>query len=446
MPPSIAGNPPEERVEKLQQFWELVTAPYHQWQFPTMPAGRSASGNGNGDFATLPSQLEPLGYGNDDTALLKGDAARSLLNQWSAARALSLGAPGFFAPRPLTPWLSPNGSIEATSYYDTRPLRTTLERLVDFDRINSGAMRLSVGAVNVRTGNFVYFDSTTHHIRPEHVMASGALPPGFPAIEIDGEHYWDGGLISNTPLRWLVENEPHRDTLAFQVDLWSSRGEAPRNMAQVQTRQKEIQYSSRTRAESDRFREIQVLRNALSRLIEKLPDELAASPEVAVFGLRRIPRSGIDPTRLSIEGIRRRRQRLRVFAPEHGGSLAGGLSRHHPHAEASRSARTSTQPRRHLHVRCRRARPRIIPPAIWYRAILGVSHEGNRRARARLLHAAEALHARPVVAELVVLQLSSNPISGAPARRAVALGSGRARRADGGPSQSTSGRWASSSR
>jgi NTE family protein len=279
----IAGNPPEQRVEKLREFWELVTSPYPKWQFPRMPSGRPVTSDDNRSFAALLSQLEPLGYGNDFIPLLKGDAARTLLNQWSAARALSLGASGFFAPRPLTPWLWPHGSIEATSYYDTRPLRTTLERLVDFDRINSGAMRFSVGAVNVRTGNFVYFDSTTHRIRPEHVMASGALPPGFPAIEIDGEHYWDGGLISNTPLRWVVENEPQRDTLAFQVDLWPSRGELPRNMAQVPTRQKEIQYSSRTRAESDRFREIQVLRNALSRLIEKLPEELAASPEVAIL-------------------------------------------------------------------------------------------------------------------------------------------------------------------
>jgi NTE family protein len=247
----IAGNPPDERVEKLRQFWEIVTS--------------------------------PLGYGGDVTALLKGDAARSVLNQWSACRALTAGASGFFEPRPLTPWLWPRGSIEATSYYDTRQLRTTLERLVDFDRINSGEMRLSVGAVNVRTGNFVYFDTTTHHIRPEHVMASGALPPGFPAVEIDGEHYWDGGLVSNTPLRWVVENEPERDTLAFQVDLWSSRGELPRNMAQVPTRQKEIQYSSRTRAESNRFREMQILRSALSRLIEKLPEELAASPEVEIL-------------------------------------------------------------------------------------------------------------------------------------------------------------------
>lgn len=279
----IAGNPPEERVGKLRQFWELATSPHPQWPFQSIPAGRPVSANDHGDFAPWLSQLEPSRHDNDYAALFKGDAARSLLNYWSAVRALSLGASGFFAPRALTPWLWPHGSIEATSYYDTRPLRTTLERLVDFDRINSGAMRLSVGAVNVRTGNFVYFDSTTHRIRPEHVMASGALPPGFPAIEIDGEHYWDGGLISNTPLRWVVENEPQRDTLAFQVDLWPSRGELPRHMAQVPTRQKEIQYSSRSRAESNRFREIQVLRNALSRLIEKLPEELAASPEVATL-------------------------------------------------------------------------------------------------------------------------------------------------------------------
>ena len=247
----IAGNPADKRVEKLRQFWETVTS--------------------------------IIGYGSDFTELLKGDAARSMLNQCSAGRALSLGASGFFAPRPLTPWLWPNGSIEATSYYDTRPLRTTLERVVDFDRINAGEMRLSVGAVNVRTGNFVYFDTTTHHIRPEHVMASGALPPGFPAVEVDGEHYWDGGLVSNTPLRWVVESQPERDTLAFQVDLWSSRGELPRNMAQVPTRQKEIQYSSRTRAESNRFREMQILRSALSKLIDKLPDDLATSPEVEIL-------------------------------------------------------------------------------------------------------------------------------------------------------------------
>ena len=107
------------------------------------------------------------------------------------------------------------------------------ERLVDFDRINNGPTRLSVGAVNVQTGNFVYFDSTKDRIRPEHVMASGALPPAFAAVELDGEYYWDGGLVSNTPLRWVVESRPQRDTLVFQVDLWPSRGDLPHNMACV---------------------------------------------------------------------------------------------------------------------------------------------------------------------------------------------------------------------
>jgi NTE family protein len=129
---------------------------------------------------------------------------------------LASGASGFFAARPLVPWLHPAGTIEATSFYDTAGLKRTLERLVDFDRLNAGMTRLSVGAVNVRTGNFVYFDSAGDIIRPEHVMASGALPPGFPAVEIDGEHYWDGALVSNTPLQWVVESRPRRDTLAFR--------------------------------------------------------------------------------------------------------------------------------------------------------------------------------------------------------------------------------------
>jgi NTE family protein len=144
-------------------------------------------------------------------------------------------------------------------------------------------MRFSVGAVNVSTGNFVYFDNTTHIIAAEHVMASGALPPGFPAIEIEGEFYWDGGLVSNTPLQWVLERDARQDTLAFQVDLWSARGDFPRNIAEVMTRQKEIHYSSRTRNSSDGFRREQKLRNALSSLIEKLPEDLQNAPELEVL-------------------------------------------------------------------------------------------------------------------------------------------------------------------
>jgi NTE family protein len=171
----------------------------------------------------------------------KSDAVRQWLNQMSAYFALGSGAFGFFTPRSPAPWLHPPGITLATSFYDTSRLGQTLQDLVDFDRINAQRMRLSVGAVNVKSGNFVYFDSTTHKIGPEHVMASAALPPGFPAIEIKGEHYWDGGSVSNTPLQWIVDSSPHFDTQAFQIDLWNARGELPRTIAEVATRQKEIQ-------------------------------------------------------------------------------------------------------------------------------------------------------------------------------------------------------------
>src|SRR5882724_7502639 len=204
----------------------------------------------------------PWSVSNAYIGLPRGDASRQLINHVSAGFAMASGARGFFGARPVLPLFQSAGTIEATSFYDTRGLKRTLERLVDFDRLNAGAIRFSAGAVNVRTGNFVYFDTTTHTIRPEHVMASGALPPGLPAIEIEGEHYWDGGLVSNTPLQWVVESEPRRDTIAFQVDLWSAHGEFPRNMLEVMTREKEIRYSSRTRASTDQFKQIQRLRRA----------------------------------------------------------------------------------------------------------------------------------------------------------------------------------------
>jgi len=251
----IAGNPPESRVDRLREFWAQVTAD-RPWPY-----------------------LDPAGFG-----WAKGDAARDLLNQLSAGRALARGAKGFFAARSVVPWLQPAGTIEGTSFYDTGELKHTLERLVDFDRLNAGTTRLSVGAVNVRTGNFAYFDTTTHTIRPEHVMASGALPPGFPAIEIEGEHYWDGGLVSNTPLQWVVDSHPRRDTLAFQVDLWSASGPFPHNMLEVMTREKEIRYSSRTRAGTDQFKHMQRLRRAAARLLEGLPEELRDSPEARLLG------------------------------------------------------------------------------------------------------------------------------------------------------------------
>ena len=246
----IAGNAPEKAVEMLRGFWGSIT--------------------------TVPSSYWADAWVSN---LARGEAARTILNQMNAFSTLIGGAPGFFELRMPVPGLHPAGSLEATSFYETKLLRATLERFVDFDRINAGATRISLGAVNVRTGNFVYFDNTTHTIGPEHVMASGALPPGFPAVEIEGEHYWDGGLISNTPLEWVVRSEPRQDTLAFQVDLWTAKGDFPRDLGEVAMRQKDIQYSSRTRANTDHFRRQQRMRCALAALLEKLPAELRDSPE-----------------------------------------------------------------------------------------------------------------------------------------------------------------------
>jgi NTE family protein len=251
----IAGNPPNARVDRLREFWTQVTA----------------------DGACF-------GAGTPCIDVARGDVMRQLLNQMSAGLAMANGALGFFAARPVLPWFQPAGTIEATSFYDTSALMRTLERLVDFDRLNAGVIRLSIGAVNVRTGNFVYFDTATHTIRPEHVMASGALPPGFPAVEIEGESYWDGGLVSNTPLQWVVDSEPHRDTLVFQVDLWSARGEFPRGILEVMTREKEIRYSSRTRAGTNQFKYVQKRRHKLADLLEKLPEELRNTPEARLLG------------------------------------------------------------------------------------------------------------------------------------------------------------------
>src|SRR5690606_27530778 len=174
-------------------------------------------------------------------------------------------------------WLSMNTTPDQASYYDTSHLKSTLERLVDFDRLNAGEIRVSVGAVNVRTGNFEFFENTSGptqgRMRPEHFMASGALPPSFPAVEIEGEFYWDGGLVSNTPLAQILSATPRRNTIAFQVDLWSSIGVLPTNIFDVQERIKDIQYSSRTRAITDMMEREQKYRRLLRDLLEKVPPE-----------------------------------------------------------------------------------------------------------------------------------------------------------------------------
>ena len=247
----IAGSPEAERVARLREFWETICAAPVEW-----PAGEGLAN-------AMPFAFD----------------MRSLHNAMAAMRALFQGQPGFFKPRFPPPFWSPFAGDGATSFYDTSPLTQTLERLVDFDRLNSGEVRVSVGAVNVRTGNLTYFDTAERRLGPKHFMASGALPPGFPAIEIDGEHYWDGGVVSNTPLSRVLSGEPS-DTLTFQIDLWSAKGRVPYDMMEVSSRQKDIQYSSRTRAVTDQVLRMQKMRQALQRTIAKLPEAARQDPEI----------------------------------------------------------------------------------------------------------------------------------------------------------------------
>ncbi|MGU7768604.1 patatin-like phospholipase family protein [Burkholderia sp. MR1-5-21] len=240
----IAGNPPERRVGRLREFWERASA-------------RTS--------VAPPASLDPV---------------RPLFNAVSAAWTVILGVPGFFVPRVPPPFLAAPGSLGALSFYDTQPLKATLEELVDFDLINRKTVRLSLGAVNVRSGASVYFDNTKTLIGPEHVMASGALPPGFPPVPIGGEWYWDGGISSNTPLWYVVDEAQRISALVLQVDVFSGAGELPQNLQQVQERAKDIQYASKARLSATRVSEIEELRASLRRVLDKLPQALLADPDV----------------------------------------------------------------------------------------------------------------------------------------------------------------------
>ncbi len=244
----IAGNAPDQRLPALEDFWRTVT-------------------------------MRPVwGF------LPEGDYARKVHNLWSSFLTVALGQPGLFTPNLPSPWARPRGARGATSFYDSKPLYETLVRLVDFDRINNGEMRFAVGAVNVATGNFAYFDNAETTIEPEHIMASGALPPALPMVPIAGECFWDGGIVSNTPLQHLLDHIDGENALVFQVDLFSARGPVPRDMAAALGRAKDIQYSSRTRLTTDYYRQAHAQRIQIRRLLEKLPDDQLSEEEA---GLKR---------------------------------------------------------------------------------------------------------------------------------------------------------------
>ena len=241
----IAGNLPEHRVERLKTFWNRISS------------------------------------GLQGVSMIPGDGGRTLFNEVSSWTASLFGVPGFFNPRLVSPLFSWPGTQSALSYYDTTPLRDTLNELVDFDLLNSGKTRLSVGAVNVETGNFRFFDTTKERINADHILASGALPPGFPPIKIDGEYYWDGGLVSNTPLNHVIDNaSPDEDLCIYQVDLFPSRGGLPKTIFEAAEREKEIRYSSRTRMTTSAAEAEQILRKAFQNLLTKLPKNLRDDPDV----------------------------------------------------------------------------------------------------------------------------------------------------------------------
>ncbi len=246
----ITGNAPEHRVERLTAFWEKVSS-------------------------GLPNFCLPEQHDIREAAHLMAAGAVAL---W--------GIPGFFRPHGLPSWWAPAGSSEALSYYDTGPLRETLDSLVDWDLVNFGPMRFSVGAVDIENGNFVYFDNHDPRWRGKidarHVMASGALPPGLPPVEIEGRHYWDGGLVSNTPLSHVLDHQSG-DLLIFQVDLFPAEGPLPKEMTEVWSRQKDIQYSSRTRQVTDLYLRERHEHEAIRALLDKLPEELAQTPEAVTL-------------------------------------------------------------------------------------------------------------------------------------------------------------------
>jgi NTE family protein len=239
----IAGNSRENRLDKLRAFWERITDRH----LPKMP--------------------------------LDGDVYRRARNSLSSLLTIMNGQPGFFTPNKLSPWLSATGAATATSYYDTAPLKKTLEDLVDFSLINDKLVRFAVGAVSVTSGNFIYFDNADGPIRPEHVMASGALPPSLPMVRIGTDYFWDGGLVSNTPLQFLLDNDDGKNTLVFQVDLFNAQGPLPRDMEAVLSRQKDITYSSRTRYNTDMFKLLQGWKSRVRQLLAKVPEDQLSDDE-----------------------------------------------------------------------------------------------------------------------------------------------------------------------
>lgn len=281
----IAGNAAGSRLERLEEFWRRVEHGPMQQLLGAWPG------------------LGPVA---------------------ASAWTVSAGIPAFFRPNPLA-FLGAHMPLGADSagYYDTSPLRATLSDLVDFDRINRQETRLTVGAANVGTSEMRYFDSRDMKLDVRHVMASGALPPAFPAVRIDGELYWDGGILSNTPVEAVFDDNPRRSSVVFAVHIWSPSGAEPETIQQVMNRQKDIQYSSRAVSHIARQKQIHRLRHVIAELAAWLPEAQREDPELRrlrgygcltrmhVVRLLAQPLDGEDHTKdidFSRAGIRSRRE------------------------------------------------------------------------------------------------------------------------------------------
>jgi NTE family protein len=253
----IAGNESGTRLSRLKEFWD--------------------------------------GVAHDDLIDLRKvpDPARRFNSRLSTLDVLLRGVPGFFSPRPFNPFaVGLEVPPEKASFYDTSELAVTLRRLVDFQYLNTpGGIRLTVSAIKVTHGTLVNFDSAKQDIGVKHVMASGAMPPGFPPVRIDGELYWDGGLYSNTPLEAVLEDEPRVDTICFMVDLWCAEGSEPTTFDQVRTRQKDVMYASRSSRHIETYQRMHNLRRSIRALHDKLAAELKNEAE-----LEELARMGNDTT------------------------------------------------------------------------------------------------------------------------------------------------------
>lgn len=238
----IAGSKPDERIERLSEFWGRVQ--------------------------------------NDE--LIPGGLPAWLASATRNALAVSRGVPAFFSPNPLA-FMSPHQNLgpEAAGYYSVEPLRRTLEELVDFDELNNGGTRITVGASSVRTAEMRYFDSREMPLGVDHILASGALPPGFPPVRIDGELYWDGGILSNTPVEVVFDDNPRRNSLVFAVHIWNPNGGEPETIWEVLNRQKDVQYSSRAAAHIKRQRQLHRMRHIIAELSARLPEAERRNNKVA---------------------------------------------------------------------------------------------------------------------------------------------------------------------